>query len=431
MSFPRFFCAAAALWLLTTAAGCRQENSWYCDDRAYNNCVNNPGEYPCTERADCTGQDGKPACSELSEETGTGICVQCTVRDAAACLGVTPVCGADNTCRSCSKHTDCASAVCMPDGSCGSDANVAYVAPNGTSSTCTKTAPCGTLGAAVTTGKATIKVAAGLVKSNATTVIDGKNVTIVAEEGSKVDRDGDDNPVIRVQGASDVKIYDLEVTGASGNGAHGIEVAAGGSPKLALTRVKLTGNQGLGLSVQGGSVAVSQSTISTNTGGGILISNATFVIANNFIYRNGNSAASTVGGLSLAPAANSKLEFNTIVDNEANAGSASAGGVFCDLPGFAAANNLIFRNTGGPTADLQTFGVCTYGNSFVRAGTSAVDNLPGFAHPNIAPFDYHLTAASPTTLLNAGGTCTGIDFDGEARPQGGACDLGADEHKAN
>jgi hypothetical protein len=478
MSIVRVLLTGSLLLVVATVAACHNDNPYYCEDRAYHNCVNASGTFPCNEKADCAGQSGKRSCTELNEATGFGTCVQCTASDTAACLGETPVCGAEHVCRGCSKHVDCASSACLPDGSCGSDANVAYVAAAGSGATCTKADPCGTLAAAVAKGKAYIKVGAGnAVKDTQVTVIDGKAVTILADEGAKVDR-SNEGAVLEVRSENaDVKIYDLEITGATGaSGANGIDVNPnGGSPKLALTRVTISGNQGIGLSASGGSVAVSQSTISGNqgmglsasggsvavsqstirgnqgmglsasggsvavsqstirgnTGGGISVSNATFDITNNFIYRNGNSAASTYGGLSLIPIGDSKLEFNTIVDNEANVGYASAGGVFCDLQSFVAVNNLVFRNTGGPMANLQTFGACTYGNSFVRAGSSAVDNLPEFARPNGEPFDYHLTTASPTTVRDAGGACVGVDIDGDARPQGGACDLGADEHKAN
>lgn len=44
--------------------------------------------------------------------------------------------------------------------------------------------------------------------------------------------------------------------------------------------------------------------------------------------------------------------------------------------------------------------------------------------------DYHLTASTPATILDAV-DCDGntSDVDGNMRPQGGRCDLGADELK--
>lgn len=431
----RLLCTAAALWLLVIAAACRQDNPWFCEDRAYNNCVNKPGEFPCSEKADCAGQEGKPACSELSAETGTGICVQCTVEDSAACLGVTPICGADHACRSCGKHTDCASAACLPDGSCGSDVNVAYVAATGTGTACTKAAPCGTLAAAVAKAKTYVKIAAGgIVKDAQVTTIDGKGVTILADEGAKLDRDGD-GAVLEVRSANaDVKIFDLEITGASGtSGANGIDVNPnGGTPKLALTRVKLTGNQGLGLSAQGGTVTISQSTISANPGGGISISNAAFDITNNFIYRNGNSTTATVGGASIAPMASSAsvFAFNTVVDNQIQNSGALAGGVFCDTSGFAAANNIVARNyvSNDPNrANANTSGICTFPTSTLSVSLAGI----AFVRPDDNPYDYHLLAGSSAIDQATTQSTVGVDVDGDVRPQGAQKDIGADEYKAN
>jgi hypothetical protein len=69
-----------------------------------------------------------------------------------------------------------------------------------------------------------------------------------------------------------------------------------------------------------------------------------------------------------------------------------------------------------------------YGNSINRAGATAVDNSLGFMNPNTQPFDYHLSATSPSTVVDAAGACTGVDFYGDSRPIGAACDLGADEY---
>ncbi|CAN5396716.1 hypothetical protein BH11MYX1_BH11MYX1_15790 [soil metagenome] len=177
-------------------------------------------------------------------------------------------------------------------------------------------------------------------------------------------------------------------------------------------------------------MTVKQSTVSGNAGGGLLLSSTQFDIENDFIFQNGNNISTAAGGFYVAnPTAGSRFVFNTVVDNKATSNIASAGGVFCDQAGFVAADNLIFRNTGGPSGNAQTFGSCTYGNSFVMAGSSTVDNSPGFVHPNTQPFDYHLTNLSPTTIVDAAGVCTGIDFDGDNRPIGNGCDLGADEFK--
>jgi len=92
-----------------------------------------------------------------------------------------------------------------------------------------------------------------------------------------------------------------------------------------------------------------------------------------------------------------------------------------------APNNIIFRNTGGTTGTAQTFGNCTYGSSVNMAGASATDNSLGFVSPNVQPLDYRLTNASPPSVLNAAGACIGVDFDGESRPKGEACEKGADE----
>jgi Right handed beta helix region len=390
------------------------------------------GYFPCKSSVDCTGQEGKPACTEPAKN-GFGICVQCTASDTAACAGTTPLCEEENVCRGCSRHEECASAACLPDGSCVDEGSVAYVASTGTGTACTKTAPCGTVSAAVTTGKAYLKVATGTVKEAQVTILDGRTVTILADEGAKLDRDGDDNPVIRVQGAADVKIYDLEVTGASGNGAHGIELTAAGSPKLALTRVRVSGNSGGGISAQGGTLTVTQSTVSGNSGGGISVMNATFDITNNFIYRNGDSdGGGDFGGVSLnvATASGNRFEFNTVVDNHARAGGATVGGVRCDVTGLALANNIIARNdisrnVNATNANVLAAGACTYPSSIRDVSVSGLL----FAEPEQAPYNYHLLVGSSAIDQSTTTSTVTVDADGDTRPQGAQKDIGADEYK--
>ena len=135
--------------------------------------VKNKDLHPCTDNANCT-DPAAPVCDLAAQ-----VCVECTPESAAACTGQKPICGADNVCRACTAHADClASMVCLPDGSCGIEDQVAYVANGGTSATCAKSAPCNTLTAAILLGKPYIKVASGEpVKDTKTTTIDGKVVT--------------------------------------------------------------------------------------------------------------------------------------------------------------------------------------------------------------------------------------------------------------
>ena len=400
------------------------KNDQHCPGNLNDDCRLGDAPTPCSSSAQC--DDPTPAC-----DTSTMTCVQCTPAEVGACTGATPVCR-DTTCESCTRHLDCpASDVCLPDGSCVDPAldQVAYVTQGGSGTTCMKAMPCATLDAAVLTGKPYIKIAAGQVKDNKITMISGRAVTVLADFGAKLDRDGD-GPILDIHSANtDVRIFDLEITGATDPGGDAILLQPnGGSPMLTLTRVLVNGNQGRGIVGSGGSLVVAQSIFSSNAGGGIVMTASGIIsITNSYIHHNGTPVMASVGGLSLRPTGTSKVEFNTIIDNQANLGAASSGGMFCDVAGFIAANNIIFRNTGGAAGNVQTFGNCTYGNSFVMPGATPADNSLNFASPNAQPYDYHLTTTSPSSVVGAAGACTGIDFDGDARPARGTCDLGADE----
>jgi hypothetical protein len=277
-----------------------------------------------------------------------------------------------------------------------------------------------------------LKTARQFIKFHGTTneqlTLTSRNVTFLADPGAQL-TEMNSGILLKIDGSSQIAIYDLEITGSLGSNNPGISLQTGNTATLTLIRAKLTNNSGPAILANGGTIAISQSTISGNGGGGVSLTGSSFSITNNFVYRNGNTINASVGGIGVAgiPPGTSKLEFNTIIDNQARVASTSVGGVFCDETGFVASHNIIFRNSGGMTGDVQTLGICTYADSFNMPGMSNVDNSPGFVHPNATPFDYHLTPASPATIVNAAGACAGVDFDGDTRPIGAACDLGADE----
>lgn len=397
-------------------------------------CEQHPGNQECQQTypdADtrCRSNAACMAPTAVCDLAGSMMCVQCVAPDqTAACTGKTPACGSDRACHACSKHDDCPlSSACLPDGSCATETDVAYVDPaQGSGATCSLAMPCKKVSDALATNRRYVKLT-GMIDEAVT--INNQNVTILAAPNTTLTHSMP-GVIMRVDGTSMVQIFDLTITGGLGATGVGISMPTGNMASLDLERVTVNSNAGGGISMGGGTLTVSRSEISANNGGGVqMTTDGVIVLTNNFIHHNGNNINGAFGGLSLRPAAASRVQFNTIVDNQANIGAASAaGGVFCDVPGFVADDNLIFRNTGGTSTTTQTFGSCTYGNSFVAAGTSAADNTPQFKHPNLSPFDYRLTANTPTTIRDAAGNCSIVDFDGYQRPFGAACDLGASEY---
>ena len=400
-----------------------------CDLQATMMCV----QCTTSQAAACSGVT--PVC-----DLEVMMCVQCTTSQAGACSGATPLC-ISNQCQKCTAHAQCsASNVCLPDGSCADAEQVAYVAMSGSGSACTKTSPCGTLDAGLKKHKPFVKFASGTVADTSATTIDGQAVTIFADQGARLSRTSA-GVILQVQNdGADVQIFDLEIAGATGLGNAAIAVSNpnGGTPKLALTRVTVDGNQGLGVSATAGTLTLSRSIVSGNDSGGISVSgpSSIFDISESFIIHNGRATnqPSVVGGAALATvAAGSRFEWNTVAFNESD-GSLFRGGVSCTVALATATGNLIYHNTepdgsGGIKTDATTqnnSAGCQYGNTIAIATDPG--NL-GFRSPLVMPFDFRLTSMSPRTVIDAGGLCSGQDFDGQSRPIGAACDLGADEYQ--
>lgn len=442
------YCPLLTACLMLCACG--EHNPYFCKGAPLDNCTlidaAPDGPMHCTTSQECT----LPTAT-VCDTQGSGTCVECTSSESAACTGVTPAC-VSNTCQKCTQHSQCSSAACLPDGTCGNDTNVAYVDPAGTDTqTCSKASPCTDVAKALATARPYVKFHG--TTDQPVSVNAGRVVTFLADSGASLTRTTGGGAILTVQDdGTSLTVYDLSINNAP-NGPSGIGClipTGGGAPTLALHRVTISSNPGGGISAAGGTLAVSQSSLGQNLGGGIAVAGGTLTVtqselnqntgggilmsvvgvvnlSNNFIHHNGNDIDASFGGLSLRPAAGSMVQFNTIIDNKANLGAASAGGVFCDVAGFVADNNIIFRNTGGQATSTQVFGNCMYGKSFVAAAPAA-DNTPMFVHPNTPPFDYRLTSSTPATIRDVAGNCTGVDHDGDVRPFGSGCDLGADEY---
>lgn len=396
---------SARLCILVLAAACATSNQRPPTD----------AETSCQSTASCTSPTG--VC-----KLDTGTCVECTTDDHAACVGTKPVCGADNTCQSCTRHRQCASNVCLPDGSCvpSGSVDVVYVDSNYSGILCTKAEPCPLLSTALEKNTKYIKMV-GRVKENL--VITAKTTMILADPGTQLLPESD-GILVEVRDSS-LAIYDLELSGATGGiDSHAISMPAGNESTLSLNRVKILNNTGAGISADGGTLNLLGSTIADNEFGGIIMKSPTvFDIRNNFIVRNGDILSSLVGGLKAIPKDLSKLEFNTICDNRAlNAASA---GVECSgsLP---VSKSLVFGNVrGGVQPDNAQIVGCDGATSLQREPDAGA----GFRKRDFN--DYHLTETTP---VGVGGIRDQVecddntaDIDGDPRPQGGLCDYGADE----
>lgn len=424
-------CCLIVLASSLLALGCSQKSATYCldhrDDTA--NCAAvdggvDDGPMPCTTDNQCL-LVAAPVC-----ELTNLVCVQCTADNHAACKDATPACDVTtNRCEGCTSHAQCASNTCLPDGSCAAEADVAYVQMNGNADpACTHAQPCELLKDGLATNRPYIKIGMNPKKDSATTVITGRKVTILADRGAKLDRDGD-GPILQVTGINaDVEIYDLQISGGSSSSGDGINLTpSGGTPKLLLKRVTVSQNQGIGVAATGGVLTITQATFSENNEGGLSTTNTvTFDITNTYFVRNGDMNNSAIGGvtLGLAVPGMNRFEFNTVIDNHTVVG---AGGVNCAATTFSAPNNIIARNFLITAPNQATVGGCTFPSSVVQ------NNLTGLVlvHPDPpGAFDYRLLAGS-TSAINLATTpsTVSVDVDNDARPQGAEKDIGADELK--
>src|SRR5262249_3760003 len=142
------------LGAIALVAACERNNANYCADHPDHNC-NEPIDGANNA---CTAV----SCTSGVCDTTSGMCVQCTANQAAACQGTTPICGANDACRGCQLHSECTSMACLPDGSCADGTAVAYVASVAQGGTvnpdCTQGTPCTLISTAVATGRPYVRV---------------------------------------------------------------------------------------------------------------------------------------------------------------------------------------------------------------------------------------------------------------------------------
>jgi hypothetical protein len=420
MELPMRIVVVVALLL----AGCNKDNPNFCD----------PAKQMCPDMAPrpCTESTDSCVCM-----TPPGICVECTATDERNCAGTKPACGGDNRCRACRANDECASDACLETGACAMASQVIYASPTGAS-----TAGCGALGAECSITQAVmqldgahpiIRLAPGNYSVGGTEGLDfgGKSGTLIARD-AVLTRSVTGGPLVSVRNGQSLKII-----GGTFRGPGGVEgIRCNSNSKLQVHEAIIEKMDLSGVLIDNCDFTVSRSILRNNLRGGISMITVAKVatITNNYVYQNGQGTSSAVGGMSLKLLPGSKVEFNTVVDNYADFGSTTAGGIICDGQGYDAPYNLIYRNQGGTSTVDQVIGTCTFQGSYQLAAQTPLENAVMFENPTGTTPSYRLTSGSPGEVKDrvvTGYNCQNlIDFEGDARPQGTACDCGADEFRA-
>jgi hypothetical protein len=416
---------AALLCFVFIAVGCKERNPNYCPENPDNVCTTIDAPERCSATMACT----TGVCNEQS-----GICVQCLQN--TDCSANKPICNLQiNTCQACTAHSQCtASNVCLPSGECGTEANVAYLAPNGTdNAVCSIAQKCTVFSKALATTKPFIKVEGSYTEAVAV----DRTVTILGDPGAKFAKTS--GTIVEAKGAAQIAIYDVEITGG-GNQTIGVSIPTGQTTALTLDRVTVSKNGMGGIIAASGALNVLNSRIDSNLGGGIQLTGAgtRYSIVNSFIIYNGLDTgvqASPFGAAELSGnQAGNKFEFNTVAFNKSDGNRAA--GLDCGGVMSTVHANIIYANqepTNGTGELAQKRGTCSYQTTNFVSGTNVGGAADlGFQSPRVVPFSFKLTASSPAQVLDVikpPGMCPATDFEGQPRPEGMGCDLGADELK--
>lgn len=402
------------------------ENPYYCEGKnPLDSCVVGQ-EMGCESQADCT-EPSKAVC----DLEGSRVCVQCTETMKDACTGDTPVCGG-NSCRGCTADAECgADGVCLPTGACTTADKVAFVSQQGRDNAmCTKAAPCAKVSSALAlTPSRTFIHVTGTIDDTVT--IAGGNFTLFGAANARL-TSTTGGTALTMHGRSEVEIQNLEIYQVAGDG-----ISMSGSSSLSMTSSKVTGSSGVGIRMDRGVLKLHRSLIEGNRGGGLVLIDAKFEIVNNVITSNGGSS-SNIGGAVFVQnsdtATGNVFELNTVAKNLVT-GATLPAGVRC--VGLTApvklSSNIVHSNgqfdNGINGVQVTSDPNCTWTYSNIGPmGVSGTTNLS--ADPMFVNFEgnnFHLGPSSPARDKADPASTVTIDFDGDARPQGPALDIGADE----
>jgi hypothetical protein len=411
---------------------CVDEICVECDDDEHCNTALEPvcdlGLHLCGE---CT-ENGQ--CDRFGGVCGPeGNCVECTPAatplESGDCPGERPVCEVNGACRECEDHRECDSGACdLATGACVAAAEIAYVdaAAAAANTTCTDTSKCNTITKGLQAGggaRRYVVIAGGNYIEDVT--ISGRTVTLIGY-GAQLVAASNGVAAVSVGGAGGtVEVVGMELfDSTSGVDCTGSSVAS--TAVVVLTEVLVRTHTAYGASAYRCDLVMRRSRVTDAVQGGVLLNQAGFDITNSVIDNNGGDGLFGGISISMPRPAPQRIAFNTIVDNEVNAGTIA--GIDCTsltaIPAFR--NNLITGNE-GTLGQVSGMPMCSYEYSLINPEVDGTGNLSG--DPDFVGGEYRIGADSDAIDVaadNSGATRIDDDIDGEDRPMT-AADIGADE----
>jgi len=406
---------------------------------------------PCAADLSCPGSEvcdtskSPPLCvDQLGSNNGSGSGVDANIQlDGAVtacgvCANPTPVCDmGSTTCRGCYKDSECSSNVCVEyTGTCVPEPLALYVKNGGSDAgTCTQAQPCSTITHAlslVDDQRYVIKVYDGnyhdaFTSSTSFTLSgenDGSPAHVFYKQSSghahlfEVDGgtslaeglilDGGSQETVRAQGGAALTMYEVEILDSP---IGTVDVV---NASVDLEQVTIHDNMGAqaAIDINGGSLVFERSVIYSVTGPCIRAS-AKYMIENSFLVGCGAEGFLQAG----AAIAGSVFRFNTVAND----------GIGANCSAQVSLDDTIFAGNGSASPQINPPCTATYSlfTDTAPAGTGNISNgNPAF----VASDDDHITFQSQARDKADPQATLTFDFDGEPRPHGPACDIGADEH---
>lgn len=404
----------------------------------------------CAAADDCAGYPETPLC-----DVGAGACVECLT--AAECGGVTPVCDA-GTCRGCVEDSECGTGFCDHElGRCAEEAEIVFVATNGTPGACSRAAPCGSnddVEDALTVLRPYLQLLPGTYPLYRLTIVSGR----VVVHGAGATLEG--------------------VTAQTGEGPRGALVVQDAELVVRGLTVQTTGNQQLGGAISASNsrlildeVVIRDSAIDTASPGpagvlliggaatlrrveidgfdrdrgsvevrsqgsvelvGVFLRNGAWaVVSTSATVRMTNSIAAQFSRRAIeSDASTLHIEFSTFY--ETRLADTGARLISCaNSVGTPVVRNNVVWSPSSTAADAFATGPCLLSYSVVGplVGGPGATNIVGdplFVSPGS---DFHLQAGSPAIDVVPARQLTDVvvDLDGDPRPSGSGFDAGADE----